>query len=89
MPDHLFSNSHIVVDLPIVNLEFEPNKIWQDRSAAGLRLDGWSPLTWCRTNDWKSVGKVESSVFAPKWLEMRFLMFAQDGGGYSRHDVRT
>lgn len=72
-----------------MNLEFEPDKVRQDGGAASLRLDGWSPLAWCRTNDWKSIGKAESSVVAHVRLKMHWRRFAEYGGEHLRHDIRT
>ena len=39
MSHHILSDRHIVVDLPIVHLELEPDEVGQDGGAPRLRFD--------------------------------------------------
>ena len=54
MPHHILCYPHIVVDLAIVHLENEADKVGEDSCAARLRLDGRSTLSRLGANDWKS-----------------------------------
>ena len=38
VPHHIFRDRYIIIDLPIMHLELEPDEIGQDRRAARLRL---------------------------------------------------
>ena len=51
MPNHLLRDRHIIVNLPIVHLELEPDEVGQDRRAAGLRFDGARTLAGFRGDD--------------------------------------
>jgi len=52
-PNHILRDRYIVVNLPIVHLEFEPNKVWQYRGSTGLRLYWRYPFTGLRSYDWE------------------------------------
>lgn len=56
MPHHLLRDRHIIVDLPIMHLELEPDEIRQDRRAARLRFYWGCALASFGDDDWQTVG---------------------------------
>lgn len=54
MTDHVLGDADIVIYLAIVDLEYEPNKVWKNRGASRLSLDGRHSLTRLRTHDWQA-----------------------------------
>ena len=57
MPYHLLRDYDIVVNLPIVHLELEPDEIGQDRGAARLRFDWGCTLAGFGGNDGEAVSR--------------------------------
>ena len=57
MPHHLLRDRHIVVYLPVVHLELEPDEVRQDGRAARLRLDGGRALAWFGADDGEAGGE--------------------------------
>lgn len=55
MPHHLLRDCHIIINLPIMHLELEPDEIGQDRRAPRLRFDGRGPLAWFGAHDGEPV----------------------------------
>ena len=52
MPDHVFRHRELVVDLAIVNLEFETDEVREDGRGAGVSLDRRSGgLSWLWSDD--------------------------------------
>ena len=62
MPHHLLRDSNIIIYLPVVHLELEPDKIGQDRGAARLRFDWGCTLAGFRGDDWEAVGRNQLMV---------------------------
>lgn len=56
MSDHIFCDSHVVVDLAIVYLEFETDKVGEDGGRSCLRSDGRNFLAWLGTDNWETSG---------------------------------
>ena len=56
MPHHLLRDRHIIVDLPVMHLELEPDEIRQDRRAARLRFYRGCTLAGFGSDDWEAVG---------------------------------
>jgi len=46
MPDHILSDSDILVRFPIVYLKADPNKAGNDGARARLRFDRWQSDAW-------------------------------------------
>lgn len=40
MPDHILRNGHIMIHLPVVDLELQPHKVREDRRRSSLGSDG-------------------------------------------------
>lgn len=55
MPHHLLRDRHVIVYLPIVHLELEPDEVGQDGRAARLRFDGGCALAWFGADDGEAV----------------------------------
>ena len=55
VPHHLLRYSYIMIYLPIVHLELEPDKVGQDRRASRLGFNGRSPLAWFGADDGETV----------------------------------
>ncbi len=52
MPDHILRHRELVVDLPIMNLEFEAHEVREDSCSTSVSFDGWcGGLTWTRSYD--------------------------------------
>ena len=62
MTDHVLSDADIVVYLSIVDLEDEPDKVWQNCGTSCLSLDGRRSLTGLRTDDWQASGMSASTL---------------------------
>lgn len=56
MPHHLLRDRHVVVDLPVVHLEVQPDEVGQDGRAARLRFDGRGALARFGGFDGEAVG---------------------------------
>jgi hypothetical protein len=54
MTHHILSYPHIIVDLPIVHLEYQPDEVREDRGASCPCLDRRYPLACLWTNDWEA-----------------------------------
>lgn len=59
--DHVLCYPHIGVDLAIVDLEDEADKVGQDGGTAGLRLDRRCALAQLWSHDWKAARIVRAS----------------------------
>ena len=57
MPYHLLRDCNIIVYLPVVHLELEPDKIGQDRGAARLRFDWGCTLARFGGDYWEAGGR--------------------------------
>ena len=56
MPHHLLRDRHVIVYLPIVHLELEPDEVGQDGRAARLRFyRGGCALAWFGADDGEAV----------------------------------
>lgn len=62
MADHVLGYADIVVDLAIVHLEDETDKVGQDGRTSGLRLDRRRALAWLRSNDRKAMVETKSGM---------------------------
>jgi hypothetical protein len=54
MSNHIFCNLYIMIDLPIVHLEHQSNKVRQNRSRASLSPYWWRFLSLGHSNDGES-----------------------------------
>ena len=54
MSNHIFCNRYVVIYLAIMNLEFQPNKIWQYSRRPCLRLYGRGLLSRSCANNWET-----------------------------------
>ncbi len=64
MPNHVLCDRHIMVDLPVVDLELQSYKVRQYGSGAGLSLDWRSFLAWDGTDNWETLeSRTESGRF--------------------------
>jgi len=52
-PNHILCDGYVVVNFPIVHLEFESNKVGQYRGSTGLRLYWRYSFTGLRSYDWE------------------------------------
>ena len=68
MPNHFLCDLHLVVNLPVVDLEPQSHEIRQDGGGAGLCFDRRSLLTWDGADDWKTVGNRKRSGRGPNRL---------------------
>lgn len=59
MPNHILRDRHVMIDLPIMHLEFQAHKIRQDGCGAGLGFDGGCALAWWRSDDGEAVDEWE------------------------------
>lgn len=57
MPHHLLRDRHIIVDLPIMHLELEPDEIRQDRRGARLRFYRGCSLARFGDDDGQTLGR--------------------------------
>ena len=62
MPHHLLRDRYIVVNLPVVHLELEPDEVGQNRRAARLRFYRGCTLAGFGDDDWEAVGRDWSRV---------------------------
>lgn len=51
--NHFFGYGDVEIVLPIVNLEFQANEVWQDRRRASLGLNGHNLHACFRPDDWE------------------------------------
>jgi hypothetical protein len=58
MPHHVLRDRHLIVDLAIVNLEGQANKVGQNGRRSCLRSDRRRPLAYGNLNDWETVWTV-------------------------------
>lgn len=56
MSYHIFRDGDIVVDFPIVDLEFKTDEIWKDGSCSSHCFDGLDGFAGLGTDDGKAVG---------------------------------
>ena len=64
MAHHIFRNRHIIVNLPVMHLELEPDEIGQNGRAACLRLDRWSIFAGLGGGDWEPVDRDDQEFSA-------------------------
>jgi hypothetical protein len=55
MPNHILRDQNIMINLPIIHLEFQPDEIRQDGCASGLRFDRGGFLAGRRADDVETV----------------------------------
>jgi len=55
MPNHIFCDGHVVVDLAIVYLELEADKVGEDGRGSGLGPNGRNLLSCLGTDDRETV----------------------------------
>lgn len=77
MPDHILRYPNIIIDLAIVHLENQADKVGQNSRAPRLGLDGWYSLSSFRTDDWE----------ARAWSVVMEMAYSRCG--YVRHNVRS
>lgn len=54
MAHHLLGNGHVMINLAVVHLELEADKVRQDGSRPRLCPNGRDPLSRFRAHDWES-----------------------------------
>lgn len=81
MTDHILGDSDIVVDLAVVNLENQADKVGQDGGTACLRLDRRGTLAGLWADDGQTVYRVVRAGSRGRVCESRCTTSLRQKGG--------
>ena len=58
MPDHILSDRHLIVNLPVMHLELQPDKVREDGGGSRLCFYGRRALAWYWPDDGESISSL-------------------------------